>query len=137
MLEPQPTGIPVPNPSPASKPYWEGCKRGELRYQRCDDCGTIALRPATVCGHCLSRSLSWPASSGKGALYSWTVVWRPQQPSFTVPYAPAIVTLDEGFRMVSSIVGCEPDDLSADMALAVEFHPASDEIFLPYFRPRP
>jgi uncharacterized protein len=135
MLEPQPVGIPVPNPSPASQPYWEGCARGELLYQRCDGCATIALRPGTVCGHCLSRSLSWAASSGKGSLYSWTVVWRPQRPSFTVPYAPAIVTLDEGFRMVSSIVGCEAEDLAADMPLDVEFHPASDEIFLPYFRP--
>jgi len=135
MLEPQPLGIPVPNPSPASKPYWEGCARRELLYQRCDDCGTIALRPGTVCGHCLGRSLSWVQSSGRGTLYSWTVVWRPQRPSFTVPYAPAIVTLDEGFRIVSSIVGSEPEDLSAEMSVAVEFHPASDEIFLPYFRP--
>jgi uncharacterized OB-fold protein len=135
MLEPQPVGIPVPNPSPASKPYWEGCARGELLYQRCDGCGTIALRPATICGNCLSRSMSWARSSGRGALYSWTVVWRPPRPSFTVPYAPAIVTLDEGFRMMSSVVGCEPEDLAADLPLAVEFHPASDEIFLPYFRP--
>jgi len=137
MLAPQPIGIPVPNPSTASKPYWEGCARGELLYQRCDGCGTIALRPGTVCGSCLSTSLSWVRSTGQGSLYSWTVVWRPQRPSFTVPYAPAIVTLDEGFRMVSSIVGCEPEDLTADMALAVEFHPASDAVSLPYFRPRP
>jgi len=136
MLEPQAIGIPVPNPSTASKPYWDGCARGELLFQRCDDCATIALRPATLCGQCLSRSLSWVRSSGMGTLYSWTVVWRPQRPSFTVPYAPAIVTLEEGFRMVSSVVGCDPEELAADMPLAVEFHPASDEIFLPYFRPR-
>jgi len=135
MLQPQPAGIPVPNPSAASKPYWEGCVRGELLYQRCDDCGTIVLRPGTLCGQCLGRSLSWARSSGLGTLYSWTVVWRPQRPSFTVPYAPAIVTLDEGFRMVSSVVGCEPEELTAGMPLAVEFHPASDEISLPYFRP--
>jgi len=136
MLEPQAIGIPVPNPSAASKPYWDGCARGELLFQRCDDCATIALRPATLCGQCLSRSLSWVRSSGMGTLYSWTVVWRPQRPSFTIPYAPAIVTLEEGFRMVSSVVGCDPEELAADMPLAVEFHPASDEIFLPYFRPR-
>ena len=82
MLAPQPIGIPVPNPSTASKPYWEGCARGELLYQRCDGCGTIALRPGTVCGSCLSRSLSWVQSTGQGSLYSWTVVWRPQRPSF-------------------------------------------------------
>ena len=137
MMEPQPPGIPVPRPSAAATPYWDACRRGELVYQRCDDCGTIALRPTTVCGNCLGRSLSWAPSAGLGTLYSWTVVWRPQHPSFPVPYAPAIVELDEGFRMMSSIIGCEPEDLTADMAVAVAFHPASDDITLPYFRPAP
>jgi uncharacterized OB-fold protein len=70
-----------------------------------------------------------------GSLYSWTVVWRPQHPSFRVPYAPAIVELDEGLRLLSSVVGCEPEELHEGMRLAVEFHPASDDISLPYFRP--
>ena len=134
-LEPQAPGIPVPTPSPASASYWDGCRRGELLFQRCDACGTIALRPTTVCGNCLGRSLSWEPSFGAGRLYSWTVVWRPQHPSFRVPYAPAIVALDEGWFMMSAVVGCRPDDLRADMGLAVEFHAASDEITLPYFRP--
>jgi uncharacterized OB-fold protein len=134
-LQPQQPGIPVPSPSPRSAPYWDACKRGELVFLSCDNCGAIALRPAVLCGGCLGRSLSWQASAGRGRLYSWTVVWRPQHPSFHVPYAPAIVTLDEGWSMVSAIVGCEPEDLRADMPLAVEFHPAGDEITLPYFRP--
>jgi uncharacterized OB-fold protein len=135
MLEPQAPGIPVPTPSPASAPYWDAAQRGELVFQHCDDCGTIALRPTTLCGNCLGRSLSWVRSAGLGRLYSWTVVWRPQHPSFTVPYAPAIVALDEGWFMMSAVVGCQPDDLQADMRLAVEFHQASDDIALPYFRP--
>ena len=52
-----------------------------------------------------------------------------------MPYAPAIVELDEGFRMMSAVVGCTPADLTAGMRLAAEFHPASDTIVLPYFRP--
>jgi uncharacterized OB-fold protein len=135
MLEPQAPGIPVPTPSPASAPYWDAAQRRELVFQRCDGCGTIALRPTTLCGNCLGSSLSWVLSAGLGRLYSWTVVWRPQHPSFAVPYAPAIVALDEGWFMMSAVVGCEPDDLQADMRLAVEFHQASDEIALPYFRP--
>jgi hypothetical protein len=79
----------------------------------------------------------WEVSAGRGSLYSWTVVWRPQHPSFHVPYAPAIVSLDEGPRVLSAIIGCEPEDLRVDMPLLVEFHPASDTIWLPYFRPRP
>jgi len=137
LLQPQPLGIPVPNPSPASRPYWEAASRGELVYQRCDGCGMVALRRATICGGCLSRSLSWARSAGTGTLYSWTVVWRPQHPSFTVPYAPAIVELDEGWRMISAVVGCSPDDLGPGLRLAVEFHPASEDISLPYFRPAP
>jgi len=136
MLEPQPVGIPVPNPSPASKPYWEGCARGELLYQRCDDCGTIALRPGTLCGKCLGRSLSWARSAGEGTLYSWTVVWRPQRPSFTVPYAPAIVTLDEGYQMLTNIVGVAPDDLAIGMRVRVQFHAVGPDVTLPYFTER-
>jgi len=134
-LQPQEPGIPVPKPSGLSAPYWEGCQRGELLFLRCDTCATIALRPAGVCGNCLGRSLSWVPSSGLGRLYSWTVVWRPQHPSFKVPYAPAIVALDEGWWMMSAVVGCEPEELGADLRLKVEFHPAGEDITLPYFRP--
>jgi uncharacterized protein len=62
-------------------------------------------------------------------------VWRPQHPSFRVPYAPAIVAMDESWWHIAAVVGCEPEDLNAGMRLAVEFHPGSDEITLPYYRP--
>ena len=48
---------------------------------------------------------------GRGSLYSWTVVWRPPDPSFRVPYAPAVIRLDEGFWMLSAVIGCEPEAL--------------------------
>jgi uncharacterized protein len=63
------------------------------------------------------------------------VVWRPPHPGFIVPYAPAVVALDEGWWFLSAVVGCAPGDLREGLALAVEFHPASDELVLPYFRP--
>jgi uncharacterized OB-fold protein len=123
-------------PSALSTPYWDAARRGELVFQRCDACGTITRLPAPVCGACLGRELSWTPSTGRGSLYSWTVVWRPQHPSFVVPYAPAIVELEEGWSMMSAVVGCRPADLAAGMPLAVEFHPVTDEMTLPYFRPR-
>ena len=70
-----------------------------------------------------------------GSLYSWTVVWRPPDPSFRVPYAPAVIRLDEGFWMLSAVIGCEPEALHEGLRVSVEFHPASSEITLPYFRP--
>jgi len=135
LLRPQPIGIPTPRPSVHAEAYWEGCRRHELLYQRCSACGYAGLRAFTVCAACLATAPVWERSAGSAALYSWTVVWRPPGPAFTVPYAPAIVRLDEGVWMVSAVVGCEPEELHDAMALTVEFHPASDEIVLPYFAP--
>ena len=135
VLLPQQPGIPVPVPSWRLGPYWEAGRRGELLYFACSACDHAEARPFTVCGRCDGRHGAWRQGSGRGALYSWTVVWRPQHPRFAVPYAPAVVELDEGYFMMSAVIGCRPEDLHAGLRLAVEFHPASDEITLPYFRP--
>ena len=136
LLLPQPEGIPAPRPSLHSRPYWEGCRRHQLLYQRCAECSfsrprrVHGLRPVPCVVARCGRT-----SAGTGSLYSWTVVWRPPDPAFRVPYAPAVVHLDEGFFMLSAVIGCEPEALQEGLRLAVEFHPASDEITLPYFRP--
>lgn len=135
LLEPRIEGTPVPNPSQISLPYWEGTRSGELRYQRCSDCGSANFGPGLACRQCRSRHLTWEVSSGEGSLYSWTVVWRPQTPAFEVPYAPAIVRLDEGYDMISAVVGCDPGELHENMRLAVVFHALTDEVTLPFFRP--
>lgn len=135
ILEPRITGTPVPNPSAVSLPYWEGTRVAELRFQRCRACGAANFGPGLICSTCQGRELSWEVSAGLGSLYSWTVVWRPQTPAFEVPYAPAIVTLDEGYRMITAVVGCEPADLAEGMRLAVEFHALTDEVSLPFFGP--
>ena len=134
-LAPQPIGIPTGAQSKAAAPYWEACRRGELLYQRCAGCGHVNMKPARSCASCGGADLTWEHSEGRGRLYSWTVVWRPQHPTFQVPYAPAIVELDEAFWLMTAIVGCAPEDRRADMAVVVAFHPASDEVTLPYFRP--
>jgi uncharacterized protein len=135
LLLPQPTGIPAPRPSLRSEAYWEGCRRHSLLYQQCAECGYRGLGAFTVCAQCHARSPIWVASAGRGSLYSWTVVWHPPNPTFCVPYAPAVVRLDEGVWMMSAVIGCEPEALREEMRLVVEFHPASDEITLPYFAP--
>jgi len=134
-LVPQPAAIPAPTPSPLSQHYWDACARGELLFQRCGNCGKPNFDPALLCRHCGSRDLTWEQSAGNGTVYSWTVVWRPQQPSFVVPYAPAIVDMDEGYRMLANVVGCDVADLAVGMRVAVEFHPVSDGFAIPYFRP--
>ncbi len=135
LLLPQPEGIPVPTWSQVTAPYWEASRRGELIYQRCTKCGRIPPRPVVVCGSCRSEGVGWEISSGRMTLYSWTVVWRPQHPAFRTPYAPAIAEVDEGWWLMTSVIGCPPDELAAGMPLKVAFHPAGGGVWLPYARP--
>lgn len=134
-LSPQAVGIPTGAHSAAAEPYWEGCRQGELRYQRCSACHEVNMKPAMACASCGAAMLVWERSEGRGRLYSWTVVWRPQHPTFQVPYAPAIIELDEGFWLMSAMVGCDHENLRVDLPVVIEFHPASDDTVLPYFRP--
>lgn len=134
-LVPNVDGIPVPRPTTESAHYWAGCREGELRFRRCGGCGLTVFEPRPLCPRCHGTDLPWEVSGGRGAVYSWTVVWRPQTPAFTVPYAPAIVRLDEGFDILTAIVGCEPHEIRDGLAVAVEFHAVDDTITLPFFAP--
>jgi uncharacterized protein len=136
QLQPQRGVIPAPDPSGLSKPFWDGCQRGELLFQRCADCGAATHTPAYICSQCTSRALTWERSSGRGVVYSWTVVWRPQIPAFEVPYAPVIVDMDEGWQMLSNLVGCAVDDVAVGLPVEVEFHAVASGFQLPYFAPR-
>ena len=127
--------IPLPVPTVYSKPYWEGCKREELLVQKCQDCGKLTFVPQPACMHCLSSKLEWVKASGRGTVYSYTSVWRPQTPAFEVPYVVAIIDTDDGYQMMSNIVGCEPAQVEVGMRVEVEFRPMSETITLPYFRP--
>ncbi|WAC91511.1 Zn-ribbon domain-containing OB-fold protein [Mycobacterium sp. Aquia_213] len=131
-LQPQ-TG-PLPHASSQlSVPFWQGCQSRELRYQRCDACGLANFPPTEHCRQCLSAELQWAKSAGVGEIYSWTVVYRPVTPEFEPPYAPAIVTLDEGHQMLTNIVGVTPDELKIGMRVQVQFHVVGPDVTLPYF----
>jgi len=135
LLVPQSAGIPLPEPSTVSTPFWDGCRCHELRYQRCRRCSTALFDPASMCRTCGSSDLRWERSNGRGTVYSWSIVWRPQVPTFSVPYAVAIVRLDEGYHMVTNIIGCSADEVRTGMSVAVEFHDVGEGVHLPYFRP--
>jgi uncharacterized OB-fold protein len=135
MLGPQTGAIPPPTPSALSQPFWDGCARGELLYQRCDVCGHATHTPAFICSNCGSESLRWERSSGRGTIYSWTTVWRPQMPAFEVPYVAIIVDVEEGWQLLSNLIGCTVDDVEVGLPVEVEFHPIPGDFVLPYFRP--
>jgi uncharacterized OB-fold protein len=134
-LRPQ-TG-PLPHASSqVSVPFWQGCRAGELRYQRCEACGLANFPPTEHCRQCLSADVSWQDSGGVGEVYSWTLVHRPVTAEFEPPYAPAIVTLDEGYQMLTNLVGITAEDLAIGMAVQVQFHEVGEDVTLPYFTAR-
>lgn len=135
-LQAQPPGIPLPHPSMWSRPFWEGCARRELRYQRCNACGYALFNPGPICRQCRSRDLVWQVSQGRGTIYSWTIAWQPPSPGFVVPYAPVIVDLDEGYQMLSNVIDCDTADVRAGRDVGVDFRPVGEGINLPYFRLR-
>jgi len=129
---------PLPVPDPLTAPFWEGCLRHELLIQKCLACGSVRHPPGPLCLTCRSDQAAWVPSAGRGEVYSWIVVRHPipaEVYAEKVPYVVALIDLDEGTRVVSNIVDCSPDDITAGMRVEVLFRKASDTITLPQFRP--
>jgi uncharacterized OB-fold protein len=126
---------PLPRPTAISRPHWEGCREGVLRVQRCGDCGVHVFIPAPLCPGCQSQDLSWVDTSGRGTVYSYTVVHRPQRPEFRVPYTVAIIEMEEGWHLLTNLIDIAPEDVRIGMPVEPFFEKMSDEITLPYFRP--
>jgi hypothetical protein len=127
----------LPQPTPETRHFWEGARAGELRLQRCDACAHVYFPPRPFCPKCASRKVAVVRASGRATLYSYVISHRPA-PGFEAPYAIAVVTLNEGPRMMTNVVECPqtPEALQLDMPLEVVFTKVSDEISLPLFRPR-
>ncbi|HVT71233.1 MAG TPA: Zn-ribbon domain-containing OB-fold protein [Trebonia sp.] len=128
---------PQPVPTPETQPYWDGCAAGELRIQRCLDCGEPYFYPRPLCPSCGSGHVEWFTASGRATLYSYVINHQPA-PGFEddAPYAIAVVQLAEGPRMMTSITGvpATPEALVLDMPLRVTFEERG-AIALPVFTP--
>ncbi len=124
-----------------SRAYWEGCGRGELVLQRCRACGTVQHRPRGICATCLSDEIEHFVASGRGTVYTYSVVRQNQMPAFAaaVPYVVAYVELEEGPQLLTNVVGCDPDSVSIGMPVRVEFVPTpapnGDVLGVPRFVP--
>jgi uncharacterized OB-fold protein len=129
---------PLPRPSEDSAPFWDAAFRGELRLQRCADCGHVRFPPALLCARCLSDRAEWVRVSGRGVVYSWIVVHQSQHPAFNadVPYTVAIIELEEGPRLHTNLVECSLDRIHIGMPVEAVFEKVSDDTALVKFRPR-
>lgn len=118
-----------------TRDFYGFCRAGELRFQRCSGCGKWRHVPRPMCPACGSRAFEWAKSAGRGRLFTWTVVRRPMHPAFTeLPYAPAVIEMEEGVRIVSTIVDCPPESLARGLPVRVMFDAVTDAVTLPRFQ---
>lgn len=128
---------PIPVPSDESRPYWQGLAAGKLLMPRCGDCGRWWFPPSLLCPSCNSARWTWTEAKGTGRIFSYVVYHRVYHEGFAgdVPYAVAVIELDEGARMLSNVVGMPPDQLKCDMRVEIVYERITDTVTLPKFRP--
>jgi uncharacterized protein len=127
--------LPVPDADPEN--FWKGLARGELLLQHCLDCLRVHYYQQGLCRDCGSERLEHRPASGRGKVYSYSVVHRAPGPAFKddTPYAVLLVELEEGPRMISSLVGGDPERVTFDMPVVLVCEKINDEITLPRFKP--
>jgi uncharacterized OB-fold protein len=132
---------PLPLPDEVTAPFWEGCRRGELRMQRCAACARFRFLPRPLCPRCRSFDSEWVRVSGDGTLFSFVICHPPVLPAFQAqaPYAVALVELaeDPELRMLGGVLGCPPDRLRIGQKLRVDFEEIADGVVLPQWRLAP
>ncbi|HLG92430.1 MAG TPA: Zn-ribbon domain-containing OB-fold protein [Acidimicrobiales bacterium] len=125
---------PAPVPDPESEPFWAATLEGRLLVQRCGACGRAQLYPRPHCLACRGP-VEWVAASGRGQVYSFTVIRQNPSRSFRhlIPYVVALVDLEEGPRLMTNIVGCDPSEVQVGTPVRVRFEQVSEQAALPLF----
>ena len=127
---------PAPDQTPETADFWAATAGGRLLLKRCERCAAVGWYPRALCASCGSVELSGIAASGHGTVYSFTVVHR-SLGSYrdAAPYVIAYVELDEGPRVLTNIVGCEPELIHIGQSVTLEFHDTGEGSALYRFKP--
>lgn len=127
-----------------TRPFWEAAARHELSLPRCGACGRYGWYPVGPCRDCGGEERCWTAVSGRGRLFSWSLVHRAFLPSFAswVPFVTGLVSLeeDERVRLPTLIVDCRAESLRIDMPVravfrALRFDGVQGSVVAPLFTP--
>ena len=132
-------GREVPTVEDETREYWEAAKQGRLLVKHCNACGAVHHYPRPFCPFCWSEDVEWREVSGRGTLYTYSIVYRNDLEPFSGwgAYVPAVVELDEGPRLMTTIVDCPHDQLAVGMPVEVVFRELTEEWAAPDFRPSP
>jgi hypothetical protein len=116
---------PYPRPDRDTAPFWEAQRNHELRLQRCSGCGAFRFPVTPLCPDCRSFDFEWALCSGRGTVYSYTVVQHQTHPAFPVPYTILLVEMEEGPRMVAQLRASDGSVVGIGMPVRVEWedHP--------------
>ena len=120
--------VPVPEINEESRPFWDATAEGKLLVKKCTDCGEYHYYPRSICPFCMSDNTEWRQSTGKGTVYTYSVMRRSSS-----PYCIAYVTLDEGITMMTSIINVDFDKIKIGMEVHVSFVDTGEGCALPYF----
>ena len=122
--------------------YWEGTLAEELRVQTCNACGNRQMPWGPCCTKCLSQDLGFMVASGRGSVFSFTIVRQAIHPTFSaqVPYVVADVELEEGPIMTSNVTDCPVEEVRIGIPVELWFDNEAEDAFhtklrLPKFRP--
>jgi uncharacterized protein len=128
---------PLPTVSRDSQAYWFSTSAHAIRLQRCAGCHAFRFYPTPICGDCGGSEFIWERISGRGEVYSFTVVHRPATPAFDngAPVVLVLVTLHEGPTMMAQLIECLPDAVQIGMQVGVDYLDMTEEITLPVFKP--
>ncbi|MFF7154735.1 OB-fold domain-containing protein [Streptomyces sp. NPDC008139] len=127
---------PLPELDPVSTTYFRAAQEGTLLIQRCPSCHATQHYPRLICRVCAATP-EWEAASGRGTVYTYTVVRQAGMPGFDedAPYVIALVDLDEGPRMMGNITGCPVDEVRVGQRVQAYQLRIADGIGLPQWRP--
>jgi uncharacterized OB-fold protein len=129
-------GVPLPWPQPDrdTAEFWAAQNDHELKFQRCTDCGSVRYLVGPLCPECRSFGFDWIASSGRGVVYSYTVVRHQTHPAFPAPYTVLLVELEEGPRVIAQLRAPEGTEIGIGARVRIEWedHPKQS---LPVFVP--
>lgn len=121
-----------------SEAWWAAIRDRRLTVNTCRSCARNSLYARPFCPHCWSEDVELAPASGRGRLYTWSVVHQNAAPfDARTPYVVAMVDLEEGPRVMAVVEDCRLDDLRADMALTIGFREDEDGFIVPVFRPGP
>ncbi len=126
---------PLPRPTRITEAFWNAAREGRLIIQKCNSCGRLQHYPRAFCLGCLSEDMGWQESGGEGAIYTFTITHRAANEFMKsrLPYAVAMVILDEGVRIMGEVVTADLATLRTGLRVTVRFENASEEISLPRF----